>query len=145
MKNTLLIIRLLLPFLVVLSLSTALMAQPSRDRVLGDLSFNELEGQTEVRIEFNFPVRYIRHFPVTSGQDLRIQLVPMAIGNTERDALFKREAVTAERHNTADISEVVYEGDSANGLQLTVYFAKERTFSVEQGNDYRSILLVVKK
>ena len=144
MTNPLLIIRLLLPVLVVLSLSTALMAQPSRDRVLGDLSFNELEEQTEVRIEFNFPVRYIRHFPVTSGQDLRIQLVPMAIGNTERDALFKREAITAKRHNAADISEVIYEGDSANGLQLTVYFVKEKTFSVEQGNDYRSMMLIVK-
>ncbi len=139
------IIHLLLSCFVLLFLSTALMAQPSRDRILGDLQISEQDEQTEVLIDFNFPVRYIRHFPATEGDELRIQLKPIEIGSAEREGLFKREAIAADKDNTADLTEVVYEGDSISGLMLTVYFSTERTFSVEQGNDYRSIKLVVKK
>lgn len=129
---------------VLLCLCVPLQAQPSRDRILGDLLFVEQAGQTVVKIELNFPVRYIRHFPESKGEDLRIQLRPIAIGQAEREALFKREAITADKYNSADILEVIYEGDNIGGLLLTVYFTKVRSFSVQQGSDYRSIQLVVK-
>ena len=128
---------------VLICLSLPLHAQPSRDRILGDLLFDEQVEKTVVKIELNFPVRYIRHFPETEGEDLRIQMKPIAVGQAEREALFKRESMTAGQSNAADISEVVYEGDNIGGLLLTVYFTKARRFSVKQGNDYRSIQLVV--
>lgn len=130
--------------LTLMPLNNDVMAQPTRDRILGDLLFNELADQTEVSIEFTFPIRYMRHFPETHGKDLRIQLEPIAINPSDREALFKREAVTVDQFNSADISEVIYEGDNFSGFMLTVYFIKDREFTVEQGNDYRSIRLLVK-
>ena len=140
-----LVIKFCLILFVIHCFGTPLLAQPSRDRILGDLLIDEQSEQVEVQIEFNFPVRYIRHFPETEGAELRIQLKPIAVGQADRDAIFKREAISADQYNAADITEVVYEGDNIGSLLLTVYFSKARTFSVEQGNDYRSIQLVVKK
>ena len=131
--------------LVVLCLCVPLQARPSRDRVLGELLITERAEEVRVNIGFNFPIRYVRHFPEAEGDELRIQLTPLAVGMADRDALFKREAITVDQDNVADITEVIYEGVEIGGLVLTVYFTKARTFSVEQGNDYRSIQLVVKK
>jgi len=144
MKKSLLILRLLLPILLVLSLSTAIMAQPIRDRVLGDLRITEQADQVEVQIEFNFPVRYIRHFPESKGDVLQIQLEPIIVNFNDRNALNKREAIAPEEENPADISEVVYEGDSFNDFRITVYFNHPQTYTIAQGNDYRSILVMTK-
>jgi len=134
-------IRLLLPILVILSLSTASMAQPSRDRVLSDLQITEQSGQAVVDIEFNFPVRYIRHFPESQGDELQIQFDPIAVNPNDREALYQREAITGDEDNLADISEVVYEGDSFSGFRVTVYFNHPQTYTVTQGGDYRSIVV----
>lgn len=145
MKNLSIIpIRVTLVLLVALTLSAPAQAQPSRDRILGDLTFSEHSEYIDIQIELTFPVRYLRHFPAEKGDEIRIQLKPIAIGSAEREGLFKREGVTADESNPADVTEIVYEGANITGLSLTVYFSQERTFSVEQGNDYRSILVRVK-
>lgn len=130
--------------LVVLAMATHLEAQPARDRILGELLINELPGQTEVLIELNFPVRLMRNFPETSGDSLLIQIEPILINPHDRDALYKRESIAADRINAADISEVVYEGDSVDGFRLMVTFNKIRQFTVTQGKDFRSIHLTIK-
>lgn len=145
MKKMSIFIGLLVTLFAVVYLCTPLQARPTRDRILGDLLIVEQPEQVDVNIGFNFPIRYIRHFPDAEGDDLRIQLKPIAVGQSDRDALFKREAFTVDQDNAADITEVIYEGADITGLVLTVYFNKARSFSVAQGNDYRSIQLVVKK
>ena len=134
-----------LTLVVVLCICLPLQARPSRDRVLGELLITERAEEAEVNIGFNFPIRYVRHFPETEGDELRIQMRPLQVGMADQDALFKREAITVDQDNLADITEVIYEGVEVGGLVLIVYFTKPKTFSVKQGSDYRSIQLVVKK
>lgn len=124
---------------LLLLLPMSLQAQPSRDRVLGDVEFSEHPEAVDIEVTFNFPVRYIRHFPVNKGDELRIQLAPIEIAAVDREALFHRESHTPARPNLAGLDEVVYEGDMFSGLHLTLYFLNPARWQVEQGADFRSL------
>ncbi len=120
-----------------------LQAQPSRDRVLGDVDIEESPEAAVVTVEFNFPVRYLNHFPVEQGDELRIKLAPIAIGAVDRNALFNRESYMPPRPNLAGMSEVLFEGDTFSGLYLTIFFQNQARWQVEQGSDYRSLQIRV--
>lgn len=118
-------------------------AQPVRDRLLGDVSITRGTDYAAIKINLTFPVRYVRHFPLTEGDEVRVQVEPIAINPQDRDALLKRESVTARPGNPALADEIVYEGDVAGGPYLTVFFNRTVTFQVKQGDDYRSILILI--
>lgn len=130
--------------LLALTLFTShLQAQRVRDRILGDVTVMEEEYYAVVQVGFNFPIRYTRHFPPDSGDELRIQLEPLAISRDDREALFKREAVHAPSGRVTSILEIIYEGDIIGGFYLTARFAQPTEFLVAQGADFRSLIIVV--
>ena len=116
-----------------------LQAQPTRDRVLGDVVLNEQPESVSLNVSFNFPVRYLSHFPAEHGRELRIKLSPIAIAAVDRGALLHRESYTPEMPNLAGITEVLYEGDTFSGLYLTLYFLGNAQWQVERVGDYRSL------
>jgi hypothetical protein len=123
--------------------TSALTAQPVRDRILGDLEITEGQNYTVIQVGFNFPVRYVRHFPLESGNELRIKLLPIAISPIDREALFERESIRPPSNDTAGLLEVVYEGDQEVGLFLTLLFHHPVHFQVKQGSDFRSLTVIV--
>lgn len=124
-------------------LSFRVEAQPVSGRILDGVNIAERSGKIEVSINFNFPVRYLSHFPDKAGREVRIQLQPISVGSDDQSALNKRESFTPAKFNRADISEIIYEGDSYSNLFMTVYFNSQTNFSVKQGSNYRSLLLLV--
>jgi len=133
----------LLSLLWVSLLQGVSIAQPVRDRVLADVKIVEKTECAVIHIGLNFPVRYLEHFPLSSGDELRIRLVPIAISADDREALFKRESVRPDPNDLAQLSEVVYEGDVAGGPYLTLLFRHPVQYKVSQGSDFRSILVAV--
>lgn len=101
--------------------------------------FSEHPEAVNINVSFNFPVRYLNHFPAKQGRELRIKLLPIAIATVDRDALLHRESYTPEMPNLAGITEVLYEGDTFTGFYLTLYFLGKAQWQVEQGRDYRSL------
>ncbi len=101
------------------------------------------EGDVETRLQINMtiPVRYVSHFPRSSGNELHIKLTPIAISPGDRDALFARESLVPVEHAQSFLSEVIYEGDIEGGPYLTLLFNRSVHFSVEQGRDSRSIVV----
>lgn len=130
--------------LLFMLIALPLPAQPPRDRVLGDIDFSELPETAVVQVGFNFPVRYLNHFPADSGDELRIRLLPIAIAAVDRDALFHRESYSPPKPNLAGITEILYEGDNLPGLYLTIFFQNPAYWQVEQGTDYRSLIIKVR-
>lgn len=118
-------------------------AQPVAGKILDGVSIREVSGKITVSINFNFPIRYLSHFPDESGRELRIQLQPISVSADDLDSLTKRESFTPTKNNVANITEIIYEGDSFSNLFMTVYFNSKTTFSVKQGSDYRSLLVTV--
>ncbi len=119
--------------LLLMLFALPLQAQPTRDRVLGDVVLSEHPESVSLTVSFNFLVRYISHFPSESGRELRIQLLPIAVAEVDRSALLHRESFTPEMPNLAGITEVLYEGDTFSGFHLTLYFKSKAQWQVEQG------------
>ena len=109
-----------------------------------DVTITEAAGCAVIRVAFPFPVRYVKHFPYASGDDLRIQFEPLVVSPADREALFRRRSVRPPRSHIASLAEVVYEGDVGGGPFLTLLFARPRMFSVKQGADFRSLIVVVR-
>lgn len=123
---------------------TNIIAAPVTDRVLKSVDIIDDIHRSEVTIKFTFPVRYVSHFPLHKGDELRIRIRPLAVAQVDRDAVFKRESIVPRQTELVPLEEVVYEGDFApEGLFLNLSFGFEVAFGVEQGADFRSIVVYV--
>lgn len=129
--------------LLIIFIVQELPAQPARNRILGDVDVSRDSQGVAINVRFTFPVRYVKHFPHEKGEELRIQLRPIAISQTDRDALSSRESVNLPPDNNADISQIVYEGDIEGGPFLTLFFNHPVAYTVSQGSDFRSIVIVI--
>jgi hypothetical protein len=126
-----------------LILSTAVLAQPTTDRVLSGADVREQVGCTFIRVEFNFPVQYISHFPPAAGDELRIQINPIVVNPSDREALLLREAVSPPGDADLGILAIVYDGELSSGPVLTMIFRRPLSYDVGQGRDFRSIVIGV--
>lgn len=118
-------------------------AQPGRDRLLNVVAIDEDTGCAVVTIEFNIPIRYVDHFPLKSGKELRIRLRALAVSPFDRPALSRREAALPPPNEFAALTEVIYEGDIPVGPYLTLRFRRPVTYTVGQGADYRSLRVAI--
>ena len=125
-----------------LILSVGLHAQPPRDKILSGVEVAEDTGCAIIKVEFNFPVRYVRHFPYESGDELRIQVEPIVVSSVDEEGLTKRESFRPP-NNFAKLIEVIYEGDIIGGPYLTLLFRSPVDYTVQQGADFRSLIVAV--
>ncbi|MBE0584412.1 MAG: tetratricopeptide repeat protein [Desulfofustis sp.] len=109
---------------------------------MNDIGFERSEEHSIIHIEFTLPIRYVRHFPLEYGREVRIQLRPILSnvqGSLEvraKDALFPPE------QNTAGLTRVEYDG-SGGQPTITLTFARARSYSVQQGTDFRSLNILL--
>ena len=118
-------------------------AQPVRDRILADVRVVEQAECAIVRVLLKFPVRYVSHFPLASGDELRIMLRPIDVPTADRNALIKRESIRAPSSERAAIEQIMYEGDSVAGPIVTLFFRHVVFFKVGQGGDFRSLIIAI--
>jgi hypothetical protein len=122
-----------------------LLAQPVADRVLDDLEMAENEDAVTITVNLTIPVRYVRHFPYDTGDELRINVMPFDARTEDREALFERESLAPFRDELPFLEEVVYEGDIEGGRYLTLFFNEVVAYEVEQGRNSRSMVVHVKR
>lgn len=128
-------------FLILMALS--LQAQPPKNQVLDKIEIFETPETVELLVGFNFPVRYLSHFPLKTGTELLLRLQPMNLGEVDRQSLTNREAISPPQPNLAGITNVIYEGDHEEGPVLVLRFLAEARWQIEQGRDFRSIKIVI--
>lgn len=135
---------------ILLAIAIVLIAQlagsePVRKKLLDQLDVQDGEETTTIRISLTSPVRYIRHFPSESGDELLIKILLFDVGSDNRDALFGRETLVPFSNEDLPLTEVVYEGDIENGPYLSLFFSRRVDFEVQQGTDSRSIVVYINK
>ncbi|MCA9509717.1 MAG: tetratricopeptide repeat protein [Myxococcota bacterium] len=124
-------------------------AQPPLGRVLREIEVGAVEDGTRILVRLDRPVRYLRHSPANSGRTIRIEVEPLALGEVIGDTtLPKRESLPPPPDSPAGLTEVSWESpggtpDGAEPAELVVRFARTVRFRVEQGDDGRSIAIVV--
>jgi len=135
---------------ILLAIAVVLLAQlvgsePVRKKILDQLDIQEGEETTAIHISLTSPVRYIRHFPYESGEELLIKITLFDVSRDNRDAFFGRETLVPFSDEDLPLTEVVYEGDIEGGPYLTLLFSHSVDFEVQQGTDSRSIVVYTSK
>lgn len=120
-------------------------SEPVRKKLLDELNVQQGEDVTIIHISLTSPVRYIRHFPYASGDELRIKILLFDMGSDNREARFERETLVPRQADDLPLDEVVYEGDIEGGPYLTLFFNRSVDFGVQQGTDSRSIVVYLNR
>lgn len=133
-----------LGMLVVVSAATGPVpahAEPALDRVLSSVQVSNQAKCTALNISFNLRVRYMSHFPLTSGQELRIQLRPIDAARAAAEIMSRRESLRAPQTKFAHIRAIDFEASNAAGPTLVLLFDEPVSFHVSQGEDFQSIVV----
>jgi len=112
--------------------------------VLDDVTVSKQDQGALIEISFSCTVRYMTHFPQETGDELRVRVKPLRACAGDPFATLGRETMRPRNGDLAKLTEVTYEGDTAGGAYLTLYFSQPVEFSVRQGGDFRSITIEVK-
>jgi len=131
----------LVMFLLGLNFSQALAA--SRDFFLSDLRIDQAGQHAVIKVSFNFPVRYLQHHPLDYGREVNIQLDQILSGGEDRSELNKRGSLSAPADNPAGLVRIEYEGSDLVKSTIRVVFNKATNYEVRQGDDYRSLDILV--
>lgn len=118
-------------------------ASSTRDRVLGDVNISRTGEHIVIQVAFNFPVRYLRHYPLDYGNELNIQLEPILAGAEGLGGLKQRESLPAPANNPAGLVRVEYEGSDLIKPTLRVVLNKASNYTVRQGDDSRSLEILL--
>lgn len=103
-----------------LEATTAVRGEPALDRVLSGVQTLQQKRCTALNIAFNLRVRYLSHFPLTSGRELRISLRPIDPGRAAAEILSRRESVRAPETKFGHIRAIDFEAGAAAGPVLTI-------------------------
>ncbi len=136
-------IALFISALILLAAGWAISGTPARDKIIGSVLLDVVDGHVILEVELTFPFRYQSHFPQETGDELRIRISPVRVPASDLDAVFRREGIVPPDADTAAIDEVIYEGDAAGGPYLTVRFTQPVRYQVIPGGDYRSLSIVI--
>ena len=121
----------------------AVQAEPALDRVLGSVQVLNQKSCTALGISFNLRVRYVNHFPVSGGQELRISLRPIDASQAAGEILSRRESLRAPESKFARIRAIDFEAGAAAGPVLVLQFDAFTNYQVSQGDDFQSIVVKI--
>lgn len=116
-------------------------AEPALDRVLASVQAVNQKQCTALNIAFNLRVRYVSHFPISSGQELRISLRPIDGAQAAAEILSRRESLRAPATKFGRIRAIDFEAGSAAGPVLVIQFDAPVEFDVAQGDDFQSLVV----
>ncbi len=129
--------------LTFLSLTLAARAEPVTNRVLADYQMATAANCSLFKINFNFRIRYVSHFPVSSGTELRIMFEPIDRDRFIIDGSPEREALRPPVNSPAGIKAIQYETRIAESPTLTILFNHPVSFNVRGGIDFQSLIVSV--
>jgi hypothetical protein len=96
-----------------------------------------------LKIEFNFPTRYVSHYPYDRGTELRIELDALSIGSDDAQFERRREALNPPDEIDDVVAAITYEGNTVPRPILTLTFRQSVAFKVAQGDDFRSLIVAI--
>ncbi len=100
-------------------------------------------GCSIYKINFNFRIRYDSHFPVVSGNQLRILFRPIDPREFVIEGGFEREALRPPQDRHTAIKAIEYEARIAESPSLTIVFDRNVHFSAAGGADFQSLVVSV--
>ncbi len=120
---------------------SAALAEPVTNTVISGYQIAAANSCTIMKINFNFRIRYISHFPAAYGNELRIMLRPIDPRRFQMDGGTLREALRPPRDGSSAIKAIQYEEHIADGPTLTIIFNRPVNFDAAGGTDFQSLVI----
>ncbi len=96
-----------------------------------------------LKIDFNLRIRYSSHFPLSSGDELRISVRPIDRDQAAALLQLRREAIRVANGKVAAIKAVDFESDQPSGPVLRIQFEHPVSYQVAQGSNFESIIVAI--
>jgi tetratricopeptide (TPR) repeat protein len=120
----------------------AILAEPAAEPILSAVSISERDACSVISVDFNAQIQYLSHFPIESGDELRIVLKPIVQNLDARTVAVTPESLRAPVNERAPVHAIELEADS-QGVALKIYFRHTVAYKVAQGSDFKSIVIAV--
>lgn len=118
-------------------------AEPVLDRALAGAQVFADKGCTILKVNFNLRIRYSSHFPLNSGDELRITVQPVDRSLAAALVRVRREAARLPDGRAAGIKAVDFEADQPTGPVLRILFEHPVAYQVAPGPDFESIIIAI--
>ncbi|HEB90967.1 MAG TPA: tetratricopeptide repeat protein, partial [Deltaproteobacteria bacterium] len=118
-------------------------ARQRATRALRSVGIETADGGWTLDLEFQFPIRYLRHTPLTPGRTLRIQVDPLDLGDDEMPQGPIRENLPIPRGEPIPLVEIVCDVSVPGEPFVEMQFERTFAFDVEQGKDFRHLVIRV--
>ena len=134
---------LLICLLILIASLDASAKQPVRGLIIDGLEIQETPDAVALRVRFNFPVLYVRHFPPAAGDSLQIVVRTKPGKDVPAAYLRMRETARLPRVVTGLVHAVRYEGDHPGLPWIVIDFRDQARYRVRPGRDARSLVILV--
>jgi hypothetical protein len=115
--------------------------------LIDDVTIDTIVGGYEVKINFEFLIRYQRHKPDKTSDIFRIELVPVNLNRLDVmtiASLKVRRELSWDRGTGIPLKDITYEGGDPKHPQMTFIFTREVELDVRGSADLRSLIISVK-
>jgi hypothetical protein len=117
-------------------------AEPVNNRALASYQIVEAASNcTLLKINFNYRVRYVSHFPAGAGSELRILVQPIEPSRLEVEGLGGREALRPPQN--LGVKAIQYEARIAESPSLTILFDRPVNFNAAGAADFQSVVVSI--
>ena len=124
----------------------AALAPNAGAQLIDDIEARTDQGVTEIRLHFNMPVRYMKHFPQEQGELVKIYLQALTLEGLEEidRTAYKRTPAVPQLPPFKVLYTTVRNCFAVRDpVCLDIQFSQPVHFTIRQGDDGRSILLHV--
>lgn len=118
--------------------ATPVFAQSMLGRKLRTADIRRDDDGWTIDVNFEVPVRYLRHTPQSSGRSLRIQVDPVNLGSTPETPL-PEENLPLPPATRGPVRQIRYDASLPTAQFVELYFDELVRFEVDQGSDFRSL------
>lgn len=127
---------------LLLSAIPAAHSQPAGNRAIENTEVSQQNDCSVITVTFVFPVQFLSNFPRESGKELRVQFRPLVVGQSNITNVFSNEVVRLMDNVNVSITRFEFAGEFfPNNPYLWLTFSDTVYFNVEQGSDFRSLVL----
>ncbi len=113
-------------------------------RVLSDIQVEQHQEEVDLRILFNFPVRYVSHQVAEGGRLLRVQLQPViALDSEDSLSMQVRESLAWDATTAVPLTEVVFDGETVGFPEVLIRLKTAVKASIHSGSDFRSLIVSI--
>jgi hypothetical protein len=123
--------------------SSAAQTGPVKNQILAGYQVRVERKCSFFKINFNHRIRYVSHFPISSGTELRIMLRPIDPRRFDLDGGLEREALRPPQDRRIGVKGIQYESAVAEGPTLTIFFDRPVNFDAAGGADFQSLVFSV--